>query len=440
MEEMIMTESIEQVSSKVMRRLIPFIMLLFFISLIDRANISYAALQMNKDLGFAPNVYGSAAGIFFIGYFLFEIPSNIALTRFGAKRWLGRIMISWGIVSIAMAWISGEKSLYALRFLLGLAEAGLLPGVMFYLARWVPGRARGKTLSILMATTAIAYVVGGPFSTLLMSLDGILGFRGWQFMFVVEGIPAIVVGILTMMKLPERPGDAAWLSPEERHVLDTAIQDEQSLKSINGPATFLAGLTDRRILLASAFTFFSICDNFGTVFWLPQIIKAFGNLTNIEVGFLSTIPYALGGVGMIVWGRHSDRSGDRRMHMFIGACVATVGYAAAAMASEPITAFIGICVAAIGVWSCFGLIWAYAGDLVAGPAAATGFAVINSIGTLGGFVGPFLIGWIRASTHSFTGGLFVLAGFGVVTALLALALEHTSSPPATGGVVADGVA
>jgi ACS family tartrate transporter-like MFS transporter len=421
--EFSMDNSLDAISAKVIRRLVPFMMLLFFISIMDRANISYAALQMNADLHFDAQVYGSAAGIFFIGYFLFEIPSNIALAKFGARRWLGRIMITWGLVAAAMAWTAGSTSLHVLRFLLGIAEAGLLPGVMFYLSGWIPGKARGMTLSVLMATTALAYVLGGPFSTWLMSFNGILGFRGWQFMFLVEGVPAVLVGCIVLAALPEGPQDAKWLQQSERDLLSSAIEREQTETRKNGMKTLRDGLLDRRVLLASAFTFFSICDNFGTVFWLPQIIKSLGQLSTPEVGLLSAVPYALGGLGMIVWGRHSDRTGERRLHLFAGAIAAALGYLGAAVSPDPVITFIAICIAATGVWSTFGLLWAYAGDLVAGPAAATGFAVINSVGALGGFVGPFLIGWIKAHTNSFSGGLGLLSGFGLLTALLALCLK-----------------
>jgi ACS family tartrate transporter-like MFS transporter len=410
--ESFMSVSTDQVSSKVLKRLVPFIMLLFFISLLDRANISYAALQMNKDLGLGPSAYGFAAGIFFVGYFLFEIPSNIALAKIGARKWLGRIMITWGLVAIAMAWVSGAASLYSLRFLLGVAEAGLLPGVMFYLARWIPGRARGATLSVLMATTAIAYVIGAPLSTWLMSFNGVLGLRGWQLMFVVEGIPAVIFGIVTLAILPETPFEAKWLTGPEREALSHAIAQESEAKQAHGPSSMWQGLTDRRILLA------------------------FGQISNMEVGLLSAIPYALGGVGMIIWGRHSDQTGERRWHLFAGAALAAIGYAAAAFAPGPAYAFIAICLAAIGIWSTFGLLWAYAGDLVAGPAAATGFAIINSIGSAGGFVGPFLIGWVRGHTHGFSGSLLTLAAFGAFTALFALLLRGRPIPTARETLVA----
>ena len=424
-----MTESVPNIAATVSRRLVPFLMLMFFVSLLDRANISFAALQMNKDLSLSPQAYGFAAGIFFIGYVLFEIPSNIALARFGARAWLGRITVTWGIVAAAMAWVSSETSLYVLRFVLGATEAGLLPGIMYYLARWVPSRSRGAMLSLIMVTTTIAYVVGGPLATWLMSFDGLLGFKGWQFMFMVEGIPAILVGLATFAFLPETPYDATWLTPSEREILTAAIAQEQRVQRRGRQMTLLDGITDRRILLASAFTFFSICDNFGTVFWLPQIINGFGNLMQMQIGFLAAIPYALGGIAMVLLGRRSAQTGARRPYLVLGAVLAAVGFGAAAVAPSPAYSFIGICIAAIGVWSTFGVIWAYAGDLVSGAAAATGFAVINSVGTIGGFVGPSLIGWVRNHATSFSSGLAVLAGFGVLTALLGLTLTGQSELP-----------
>lgn len=424
---------VNSASTKVVRRLLPALMFIFFLCLIDRANISYAALAMNADLNLDAKIYGIAAGIFFIGYFLFEIPSNIALERFGARLWIGRIMITWGLLASAMAAVSGMWSLYTLRFLLGVAEAGLLPGVMFYLTKWIPGRSRGMTLSLLMATTAITYVIGGPLSTWLMTFDGIFGLHGWQFMFLVEGVPTVLVGVLVIVLLPETPREASWLTPEERTALSDAIAREHAETQKNGLVGMRDGLLDRRVLLASAYCFFCVCDNFGTVFWLPQIVSSFGKLSITEVGLLSAIPYALGGIGMVVWGRLSDRSGQRRLHLVLVAVLAAIGYFAAAAAPNPIVAFIAICFATIGVWSMFGLLWAYAGDMLAGPAAATGFAVINSVGALGGFVGPVMIGAIKAQSQSFTGGLYLLSGFAVVTALIGLTLRAPRNRPASMG-------
>jgi len=429
-----MTDPISDITAKVTRHLVPFLMLMFFISLLDRANISFAALQMNKDLSLSPQVYGFAAGVFFIGYVLFEIPSNIALSRFGARAWLGRITITWGVIASSMAWVSGETSLYVLRFMLGVAEAGLLPGIMFYLARWVPGQSRGAILSLIMVMTSTAYVIGAPLSTWLMSFDGLLGFKGWQFMFIVEGIPAILVGLAAFAFLPETPHDASWLTTADCQTLTAAIEQQQYLQSRGRRTTLLDGVVDRHVLLASAFTFFSICDNFGTVFWLPQIISAFGNLTQMQVGGLAAIPYALGGVAMVLVGRRSDRTGARQRYLVTGALLVTLGFGAAAVAPGPVVSFIGICIAAIGIWGTFGVIWAYAADLVSGPAAATGFAVINSVGAIGGFVGPFLIGWVRSQTTSFSSGLGVLAGFGVLTTLLALTLTGPKTQAIDAGI------
>lgn len=413
------------VVAKVVKRVIPIAMLLFFISLIDRANISYAALQMNKDLALSPSIYGFAAGVFFVGYFLFEVPSNMVLVRVGARLWLGRIMITWGIIATLMAWVSGPDTLYVVRFLLGAAEAGLLPGLLYYLTLWIPGGARGATFSVLMATTAIAYIIGGPLAAAILSLDGLFGLKGWQLLFVIEGVPAAIVGIVVLLRLPDRPEDATWLSRSEKDVLRGAIEREQRAKAELGLTSWRQGLLDPRVLIAALFTFFMICDNFGTVFWLPQIIKSFGDLSDMQVGVLSAVPFCFAGVGMVVCGRHSDRTGDRKWHLIGGALVAMAGYACAGLAPQPVLSFIAICIAAMGVWSMFGVILAYSGDLLGGVAAASGFAVINSVGTLGGFAGPFLVGFVRQQTQSFSGGLLVLAGFGLITALTGLLLQDS---------------
>jgi ACS family tartrate transporter-like MFS transporter len=413
----------QQTFTKVTRRLIPFAMLLFYISLIDRANISYAALEMNKDLQLSPSIYGLAAGIFFIGYFLFEVPSNLILMRVGARRWLGRIMISWGIVATAMAWVTGPYSLYVMRFLLGLAEAGLFPGLLYYLSFWIPARARGITMSVLMSTTALAYVTGGPLATALMAFEP-FGLRGWQFMFVAQGIPAIIVGFIVLFVLTEKPEDATWLTQSEKDHIARTIAAELAAKAKLGATSLREGFLDRRVWIAALFTFLLVCSNFGTVFWLPQILKGLGDLSNMQVGLLSVIPYLIAGIGMILWGRHSDRTGERKWHLVGSAVLAAVGYACAGFAPNPTLSFIAICFAALGIWSMFGIIWAYCGDLLGGAAAASGLALINSIGTLGGFVGPFLIGFVRERTQTFSGGLYVLAGFALVTALVGLLLKN----------------
>jgi ACS family tartrate transporter-like MFS transporter len=419
---------------KVMRRLLPFLMLLLLFNLLDRTNISFAALQMNADFGFTPSVYGLAAAIFFIGYFLFEVPSNLVLVRVGARPWLARIMISWGLVVIAMAWVRGAASFYTLRFLLGVAEAGLLPGVLLYLSRWVPRQRLGLAFSTLMATTALANVLSGPIATALMQLDGLAGLRGWQLLFMAEGIPTVLIGIAVALWLPERPADAGWLSADEQAALASTIAAEEVGKREHAATTFRQGFFDRRVLIATLLCFLFVCCNFGTVFWLPQIIKSMSSATTMQIGFLASIPYLLGGIATILWGRHSDRSGDRKWHLVAGALLGAAGYAYAAGADSASGSFIGLCVATFGIWSMFGVFWAYAGHLLGGAAAAGGFALINSSSALGGFVAPLLMGVVRERTHSFTRALLLLAVLALLAALTSL-LTSSAVPARRSGTL-----
>jgi MFS transporter, ACS family, tartrate transporter len=412
--------SLTSALQKVMRRLLPFLMLLLLFNLLDRTNISFAALEMNPEFGFTPSVYGLAAGIFFIGYFLFEVPSNLLLVRVGARPWLARIMVSWGLVVIAMALIRGATSFYALRFLLGLAEAGLLPGVLLYLSRWVPRQRLALAFSILMATTALANVLAGPIATWLLQLDGLAGLRGWRLLFVAEGIPTVLIGIAVAFYLPERPADAGWLTTDEQAALATTIAAEDTAKREHGVTALRQGFLDRRVLLATLLCFLFVCCNFGTVFWLPQIIKSMSSATTTQLGFLTSIPYLLGGIATIVWGRHSDRSGERKWHLVAGALLGAAGYAWAASAGSATGSFLGLCLATLGIWSMFGVFWAYAGDLLGGAAAAGGIALINSSSALGGFVAPLLMGVVRERTHSFTGALLLLAALALLAAFTSL--------------------
>lgn len=428
-----MSDNGELATAKVMRRLLPYAMVLFFFSLLDRANISYAALEMNKDLGLSPTIYGAAAGIFFIGYFIFEVPSNLIMERVGARLWLARIMVTWGLVAGATAFVTGQSSLMTMRFVLGVAEAGLLPGILFYLSQWVPKRERGIAFGWLMATTALAYVIGGPLATALMQWP-IPGFLGWQSMFLMEGLLTVLVGFTVFFALPDKIDDAAWLNPVEKNWLKRTLESEDLAKRAAGVTTMRQGFLDSRVLYASTLAFFLVCANFGTVFWLPQIVKAFGGLSNLEVGLLTAVPFLLGGIGGIFWGRHSDTSGDRKWHLAFSAALATVGYAAAGLASSPLFQFLGICIAALGLWSCFGTFWAYCGDLLGGRAAVGGFAVVNSFGSLGGFAGSLLLGYARDHTENFSASLFLLAAFSLITTILAMFLRGaTQSEPVTDG-------
>ena len=411
--------------AKVGRRLIPFCMLLFVLNYLDRVNIGFAALQMNKELGFGPTVYGFGAGIFFIGYFLFEVPSNLMLERVGARLWIARIAISWGIVSTAMAWVFSETSFYVMRFLLGIAEAGLLPGILLYFSYWFPAHERARALAIFMTATAISNIIGAPLSTSLLELDGLFGFRGWQTLFILEGLPSIVMGFVVLFYLTDRPEQATWLDAEEKGWLTRTLAAERADKEqASGRMTMVQGLINPYVLMIALLCFFLVSGNFGVVFWLPQIIKAFGGLSNMQVGLLTTIPYILAIFAMVWWGHHSDRTGDRKWHLAIAALVGAAGLAGSALLTNPVASFVALCVAAVGIWSMFGVFWAVPADYLSGLAAASGFAVINSIGTLGGFAGPFLVGFVREKTGTFSASLLVLAGFVLVAALLAALLRR----------------
>src|SRR5579872_1033924 len=412
---------------KVFRRLIPIAMLLLFVNLIDRTNISFAALQMNEDLGLTPAVYGFAAGIFFVGYCVFEIPSNLLLVRVGARRWLARIMISWGVVVLAMAWVNGSRSLYLVRFLLGVAEAGLLPGLLYYLAAWIPPTRRALAYSALMSTTALSSLLGGPISTGLMSLSGLGGLRGWQIMFIAESLLTVLIGVGVLWKLPETPLQASWLSPGEREHLLRSQLAQDGEKPLTATPVWRGVLTDRRVLAATLLNFFLICCNFGTVYWLPLILKSL-DLATWKIGLLTCVPYGLGGAAMLLWGRSSDRTADRRWHLVLGKIVAVLGYLWAAVTDQPVMFFAALCVAIMGIWSTFGVFWAYTSDILERRTAATGLAFVNSVSTLGGLVGPALIGLLRERTHGFSSSLFGIALLAGTAAVLASRLKERSSP------------
>jgi ACS family tartrate transporter-like MFS transporter len=422
-----MTESLEDgVLRKIKWRLLPMAMALFFMSLIDRTNISLASLDMNRDLEITLDQYGFALGIFYLGYVPFEIPSNYALQWAGARLWLARIMVTWGVVVVAHAFVQGAASLYAVRMLLGAAEAGLLPGLLWYFAMWLPARERGLAFGTLLSTTAIAYAAGAPLTTWLMTFS-IFGLHGWQTMYVVEGVLTIGIGVAALFLLPGYVKDVTWLTAEEKGWLQQQLADEETRKKTAGATTVRQGFLDGRVLMTTATCFFLLCANFGTVLFLPQILKpAFPELTNLQISLLISVAFVGGCIAGIISGRNSDRTGDRKWHMAAGAAIATLGYACAAYATyagTPVLEFAGIFVGVLGIWSMFGAFWAYAGDILGGAAAAGGLALINSVGSIGGFVSPNVLAWFRTATGSFSGSLLTLAVFSLVTALLAALLR-----------------
>ncbi|AWN38920.1 MFS transporter [Methylobacterium radiodurans] len=420
---------------KVAWRLVPFICLLYFIAFIDRVNIGFAALTMNKDLGFSSAVFGFGAGIFFFGYFLFEVPSNIILDKVGARLWIARVMITWGIISGAFAFVKGEYSFYALRFLLGAAEAGFFPGIILYLSYWFPTRYRAGVVSLFMAAAPISVVLGSPISSALLQMEGIMGLHGWQWMFLIEAAPAVVLGFVVLVYMTDRPEKAKWLSDEQRAWLVAEMNEEHARKQVSAKHGILAGMADPRVL-ALALVYFGTSAGLYTLgIWAPQIIKSFG-LSNMAVGFLNGVPPTIAIIAMILWARHSDKTGERTWHVVIACLVASVGLMLAGGASSTVAVIAALSLVNVGISAAKPPLWAMPTMFLSGSAAAVGIATINSIGNLGGFVGPWAIGWIKDQTGSFTGGLIFVAGLLVLSAFVTLIVARAGRRPEPTGVVA----
>jgi ACS family tartrate transporter-like MFS transporter len=345
-------------------------------------------------------------------------------------------MITWGCIVVALAWVKSPGSFYLLRFLLGVAEAGLLPGIMYHLGSWIPGQRRGIAASWLLSTAAIGPMLGAPLATGIMEMHGTAGFQGWQWLFILEGAATVAVGLFTLGFLPTTPRAAAWLNPAEQKWLSDTLAHELATKERAGMTRLSAGFLNKRVLLALAIGFFLLFINFGTIMWLPQMIKAFGGLTNMEVGMLSMVPFACGAVGMISCGRSSDRTQERRWYVVGAAALAAIGFAIAGLASSHLWAFVGLCLGMMGILSTFGVFWAYAGDLLGGAAAASGLAFINMSSQLGAFLGPYCVGYLKQASHSFNSGLLLLSACAAVTALIAVSLRN--APTREAAVVSQG--
>lgn len=419
----------QAVVRKVFWRLLPFSMLLFVIAAIDRTNVGFAALQMNGALGLTPQIFGLAAGIFFIGYALFEIPSNLILERTGARIWISRIMITWGLVVVATAWVTGEHSFYLMRFLLGVAEAGFVPGMIFYLNRWIPPRDRARCFAVFLMGPVFGSIIGGPLAGALMGLDGWGGLQGWQWLLVLEGIPAIGLGFVVLSFLTERPEEATWLSAEEKSTLLARIDRQERETTQDRAHHFGEALKSAGVWQLTWFVFFMQAANYGVILWLPQILRGFGQLTTLQIGLLSSGPFILAVLCMFLWGRHSDRTGERKWHIVIAVLVGAGGLAASALVTDTTLAYAGLCVAASGISATFGVFWSMPGDYLRGTAAAGGLALINSIGLTGGFVGPSVVGFIRERTAGFTTALLVLSGFAVLSALSIVLMRPGRASP-----------
>jgi len=402
--------------SKIAWRLIPFLVFLFVLAWIDRVNVGFAKLQMLQDLKFSEEIYGLGAGIFFIGYFLFEVPSNLLLEKIGARKTLARITILWGLASMAMAYVSTPTSFYILRFMLGVFEAGFFPGVVLYLTYWFPAQRRARVNGLFMTSFAIAGVVGGPVAGLVMSaMEGVGHLANWQWLFILEGIPSLLAGFFVLLYLPEKPVNAKWLSSAEQQAVSHALQAEQ-----NGPGKHLSlreAFSNYRIWICAGVYFCVVSGNATIAFWTPSIIKEIGIKGNLNIGLLSAIPFIAGTLAMIWNGIHSDKTGERHLHCALATLIASIGLILTGlMLGNAVLALAALTLAAIGILAAFPVFWSLPAAFLAGTAAAGGIALINSIGNLAGFVAPFLIGALKTSTGSLSSGLYFVA-----------ALEFTAS-------------
>jgi ACS family tartrate transporter-like MFS transporter len=421
--------------AKVTKRLVPFLIVCYFIAYLDRVNVGFAALTMNQDLGLSQTAFGFGAGIFFIAYFIFEVPSNLLLERFGARKWIARIMLSWGILSGAMAFIpsiahatelGNEHSFYLLRVLLGAAEAGFFPGIIFYLTLWFPAVYRARIVGYFMAAIPLSTVIGAPISGVLLYFHGGLGLAGWQWLFIIEAVPSVILAGVVFFYLTDRPADAQWLAPDERAWLAERLELEQRHRRAVRDYSVAQVLVDPRVLGLSLVYFGAVATNYGLSFFLPQIVKAFG-LNTFVTTLVSATPYAVGLIGMVWWGRRSDRLVERRFHAAFPLFVAAAGIAVSTLLDDPTLKMISLCAAGFGIFACLPVFWTLPTAFLSGAAAAAGIAVINSIGNLAGFAGPFAMGWIKDQTGSYAGGLLLLAGLGIIAMGMVLTFAHDKS-------------
>ncbi|OWV91804.1 MFS transporter [Rhizobium sp. N122] len=406
--------------AKVFWRIVPFLMLCYVVAYLDRVNVGFAKLQMSSELGLSEAAYGIGAGIFFIGYFLFEVPSNVIMNRVGARMWIARIMVTWGIISAAFMFTSSETVFYLLRFLLGVAEAGFFPGIILYLTAWYPADRRARIITTFMSAIPISAIFGNPLSGLLMdSFHGTHGLSGWQWMFLIEAIPAILFGIATFFYLDDTIRDAKWLNDEEKRVLTANIEAENRVKTTS-PHSIAATLTDRRVWLMCLIYFCFVLGQYGLNFWMPSIVKASGVSGNFNIGLISAIPYICTFVVMLALGRSADRLRERRWHLVIPAVVAAGGFVAATMATSTAVSIACLSLAAAGAISCAPLFWSLPTAFLAGTGAAAGIAWINSVGNLAGFLGPFLVGYLKDFTGTNSAGMYLLAAALIIGSLAVL--------------------
>ena len=415
---------------KVYMRLLPFAILSYFLAYIDRINVSFAGLTMRGDLDMSATAFGFAVGTFYWGYFLFEVPSNIAMEKVGARVWIARILITWGIFAGLTAMVTGSTSFAIVRFLLGVAEAGFFPGIVLYFTYWFPSYHHARIVSGFLIGLPIAVAAGAPISTGLLGLDGLFGLRGWQIMYIAEAIPTVLVGILTFFVLTDRPEQARFLTAEERTWLATKLRAERKAKEAVKTFSIWQGMFDTKVLLLSLNYLGIVTASLGMLIFIPQIIQSLGTFSNMTVGWLTMIPYICGGIGLVVWGRISDRMNERRWNLLAACVVSTLGLVIAGMTMGTWWALVGMSIAAVGFYGSKGPFWAMPPMFLTGTAAAASIAWINSIGNLGGFFGPWYVGVMKDATGSFAGGLYGLGLLGFIAAFVCAFFLNIPNPTA----------
>lgn len=419
------TDLRDRTIGKLNRRIVLFAFICFIVNYLDRVNIGFAALHMNTDIGLTPYMFGIGAGIFFVGYLLFEIPSNMMLHRFGPRIWIARIMLTWGIVSCAMAFVQGPTSFYIMRFLLGVAEAGFAPGILLYVTYWFPARERGRATATFMTATVLSIVIGAPLSSWLIDAgEGLWGLRGWQAMFVLEGVPAMLLGVVAYFYLVDSPEkDRHWLAPDERQWLITQLDAERRAAPADTRHSLSEVFSDWRVWLLTIVYMFNGIAVYGVIMWLPQIVKSLGNLTTMQTGFVSAIPFIFAGAGLVLVSRSSDRTGERKFHTAMGGLIGGIFLAASTLVASPLMGLVLLCVCAFFLWSYMGVFWTLPPQFLQGAAAAGGIAAINGFAQIGGFTGPYIVGYVKTATDSFQLSLLALAIFPVIGSLLCMTLK-----------------
>lgn len=399
-------------------------MVIYFVAYIDRTNVGFAAFGMHKDIGLTAYIYGWGAGIFFLAYFLFEVPSNVILAKVGARKWIARIMITWGLAAAATAFVTGPVSFIIIRFLLGAAEAGFFPGIILYFTYWYPKAYRARVIAALWLAVPGSNAVAAIMSSGLLQLDGVMGLAGWKWLFILEAIPSVILAFVVLGVMTERPAQATWLNLEERSWLDAELEKEQrELQVGHGNLTLLQALTDRRVVALSLIYMTIVTATYGITFFLPLIVKGTG-FSDAKTGMVTAIPYVIGTAGMLLWSFSSDQLNERRWHFITACIVATVGLLAAGWLGGSAWALVAMSLATIGLYGSKPPFWTLPSEFLSGKGAAGGIALVNSIGNLGGFAGPYVVGWLKDSTGGYQAGLYFLAGCALLSGVIAFFAVH----------------